>query len=189
MQSCWPIFLDRHGIPVVCAEAFSVFDHSYFIIRVLRFLYFHAPFLSTSDRPLGMSYLTVTFPCRSFFLGSGIVWPTIFAPASIFSTCLSLPFFLFLHHLLRSDRNCEDNAMDRCTSWWIWNRVNNGRTWKRVRGIDGNLMNICPGNLFGVVRLRNVMFDVKSARSWGSSLFRTGRVPAIDWWSPFPFSY
>jgi len=56
--------------------------------------------------------------------------------------------------------------MDRCTSWWIWNGVNNGRTWQRVRGIDGSLMNICPGKLFSMVRLRN------------------------DWrWSPFPFSY
>ena len=32
------------------------------------------------DRPLGMSYLAVTFPCRSFFLGSGIVWPSLPLP-------------------------------------------------------------------------------------------------------------
>jgi hypothetical protein len=47
-------------------------------------------------------------------------------------------------------------------------------------------MNICPEKLFSAVRLRNRKFGVKSARSRGSSLIRTGRVLTIDWrWSPF----
>ena len=74
--ACWPVFLDRHSIPVVCAEAFSMFDHSYLIIRVLRFLCFHAHSYRPLDRSLGMSYLAVTFPCQSFFLGSGIAYIT-----------------------------------------------------------------------------------------------------------------
>ena len=87
--ACWPVFLDRHSIPVVCTEAFSIFDHSYLIIRVLRFLCFHAPFLSTSwstfGHVLSRGYvsMSILFPR----IGDSM---TIFAPASIFGSAVIL---------------------------------------------------------------------------------------------------
>ena len=68
--------IDTLSFPVDCAEAFFMFDHSYLIIRVLRFLRFHAPFLSTSrsifEHVYSRGYLSMpilfprigdTYPC------------------------------------------------------------------------------------------------------------------------------
>jgi hypothetical protein len=81
--ACWPVFLDRHSIPVVCAEAFSMFDHSYLIIRVLRFLCFHAPFLSTSWSIFGhvLSRGYVSMPILFPRIGDSLHNIPIFAPA------------------------------------------------------------------------------------------------------------
>src|ERR1700740_2834155 len=79
--------IDTLSFPVDCAEAFSMFDHSYLIIHVLRFPRFHAPFLSTSrsifrsifDHVYSRRYLSMPVLFR---FGSIYSIP-IFAPASL----------------------------------------------------------------------------------------------------------
>ena len=74
MLTRFPWYIDILSFPVDCAEAFSMFDH-WFHISLSVFCGFSI-FMLHSYRPLGrslsMSTLAVTFPCRFFFLGSGI---------------------------------------------------------------------------------------------------------------------
>jgi len=76
--------IDTLSFPVDCAEAFSIFDHSYLIIRVLQFLRFHAPFLSTSQSIFGHVYSRdyVSMPILFPRIGDGYSI-LIFAPASL----------------------------------------------------------------------------------------------------------
>ena len=84
MLTRFPWYIDTLSFPVDCVEAFSMFDHSYLIIRVLRFLHFHAPFLSTSrsifEHIYSRGYLSmlILFPR----IGDTCSIP-IFAPASL----------------------------------------------------------------------------------------------------------
>jgi len=97
--------IDTPSFPIDCAEAFSIFDHSYLIIRVLQFLRFHAPFLSTSrsifEHVYPRSYLSmpILFPrgcyisgARRFYFRSDrrLNWRTVFEQkwGSIVSTLL-----------------------------------------------------------------------------------------------------
>ena len=61
-----------------------MFDHSYLIIRVLQFLRFHAPFLSTSQSIFGHVYSRgyVSMPILFPQIGDTYSIP-IFAPASL----------------------------------------------------------------------------------------------------------
>jgi hypothetical protein len=76
--------IDTLSFPVDCAEAFSKLYHSYLTIRVLQFLRFHAPFLSTSrlifEHVYSRRYLSmpILFPR----IGPTYSIP-IFAPASL----------------------------------------------------------------------------------------------------------
>ena len=81
--SCWPVFLAL-SFPVDCAEAFSMFDHSYLNICVSQFLRFHALFLSTSPSIFGHVYSRgyVSMPILFPRIGDRYIIP-IFAPASL----------------------------------------------------------------------------------------------------------
>jgi hypothetical protein len=75
--------IDTLSFPVDCAEAFSMFDHSYLIIHVLQFPRFHAPFLSTSRSIFEHVYSRRYLSMPVLFRFGNIYSIPIFAPASL----------------------------------------------------------------------------------------------------------
>jgi len=66
-------------------DPFSLIDIAFPIILILLSVFCgFSVFMLHSYRPLdrssGMSYLAVTFPCRSFFLRSGIAYIVLYSP-------------------------------------------------------------------------------------------------------------